>query len=73
MLGISSLNLSDLMCKMGIEFINADIPVKKYPQLFLIVRNRDARVADYIEFWNGCVFWAPIFCRVRHAWELNNI
>lgn len=38
------------MCKMGIEFINADIPVKKYPQLFLIVRNRDARVADYIEF-----------------------
>ena len=30
--------------------INADIPLKKYPEIFLIVRNRDARVADYIEF-----------------------
>lgn len=31
----------------------------------------DAKVADYLEYINGCFYWNPLFIRALHDWELE--
>ena len=42
-------------------------------ELFLIARNKEAKVADYLDVSNGCIHWNPSFIQVVHDWELESM
>lgn len=57
---------NDFWCKGG--------PLKvRFPSLFQISSNKEARVADYLSIIGDCVSWNPLFIRDFHDWELEEV
>ena len=42
-------------------------PKERYPNLFLIVRDKDAKVVNYLAYKNGCIYWNLLFIREVHG------
>ena len=38
---------------------------KRYLELFMIARDRDAQVEDYMNWLNGGIYWDPLFLRAE--------
>ena len=43
----------------------------RYPEIFVISRNKEAYVADVMKFPNGVLFWDLIFVRPLRDWEVE--
>ena len=43
----------------------------RYPEIFVISRNKEAYVADVMKFPNGVLFWDLIFVRPPQDWEVE--
>lgn len=52
---------------------NGDPMNERYANLFLISRNREARVSDHIKFRNDCFYWNPILIRALHDWKVESM
>jgi hypothetical protein len=46
---------------------------ERYPNLFLIFRDKDAKVVNYLAYKNGCFYWNLLFIREVHDWELESM
>ena len=55
----------DLWCR--------DSPLKEFPKLFLISRDRDSSIADILQFNNRVKHWDLYFSRSVQDWELDSL
>jgi hypothetical protein len=46
---------------------------ERNPDIFLIARDREARVVEYIEFRNYHLYWNPLFIRALHDQEVESM
>ena len=59
------MDIYDLWC--------GDSPLKEFPELFLISRDRDSSIADLLQFNNGVKHWVLHFSRSVQDWELDSL
>ena len=53
---------------------NGKSPIQeRYPNLLLISRDKNAKVADYLVFKNGYCSWNLLFIKVVNDWELESM
>ena len=48
-------------------------PKERYPNLFLIVRDKDAKVVNYLAYKNGCIYWNLLFIREVHGESVTHL
>ena len=70
--GKTLLDLADLRWAMVPGFVYGMIAgmkihfsEKRYLELFMIARDRDAQVEDYMNWLNGGIYWDPLFLRAE--------
>ena len=44
-----------------------------FPELYRTARDKDADVADLLQFHNGSIYWEVVFMRAIHDWESDSI
>lgn len=50
-----------------------DSPLKEFPDLFLMSRDRDSSIADLLQFNNGMKHWDLHFSRSVQDWEVDSL